>query len=90
MVCSFDLSGNGCCRERWSNQARYVWNKSSGMSGIFISKLRQAKTSITIIMWRCLKRLPERGRIGIFNRSYYEETLVVRVHEEILEKAKTS
>jgi len=35
-------------------------------------------------LWRCLKCLPERGRIGIFNRSYYEETLVVRVHPEIL------
>ena len=39
-------------------------------------------------LWRCLKRLPERGRIGIFNRSYYEETLVVRVHRELLEKQK--
>ncbi len=38
--------------------------------------------------WRCLKRLPERGRIGIFNRSYYEETLVVRVHPEILENQR--
>jgi PPK2 family polyphosphate:nucleotide phosphotransferase len=36
-------------------------------------------------LWRCLKRLPERGRIGIFNRSYYEEVLVVRVHPAILE-----
>jgi PPK2 family polyphosphate:nucleotide phosphotransferase len=35
-------------------------------------------------MWRCTKELPERGRIGIFNRSYYEETLVVRVHPEFL------
>ena len=35
-------------------------------------------------MWRCLSRLPQRGRIGIFNRSYYEETLVVRVHPEAL------
>ena len=35
-------------------------------------------------LWRCAKRLPERGRIGIFNRSYYEETLVVRVHQEYL------
>ena len=35
-------------------------------------------------LWRCAKRLPERGRIGIFNRSYYEETLVVRVHPEYL------
>ncbi|MBM3971893.1 MAG: polyphosphate kinase 2 family protein [Planctomycetes bacterium] len=39
-------------------------------------------------LWRCLKCLPERGRIGIFNRSYYEETLVVRVHPEILKKQK--
>jgi len=39
-------------------------------------------------MWRCIKCLPERGRIGIFNRSYYEETLVVRVHCEFLEKQK--
>jgi len=35
-------------------------------------------------LWRCNKAVPERGRIGIFNRSYYEEVLVVRVHPEIL------
>lgn len=35
-------------------------------------------------LWRCMKALPERGRIGIFNRSYYEEVLVVRVHPEFL------
>ncbi|MBX2991281.1 MAG: polyphosphate kinase 2 family protein [Bacteroidetes bacterium] len=35
-------------------------------------------------MWRTTKALPERGRIGIFNRSYYEEVLIVRVHPEIL------
>ncbi|MGH8065979.1 MAG: polyphosphate kinase 2 family protein [Candidatus Entotheonellia bacterium] len=35
-------------------------------------------------LWRCMKALPERGRIGIFNRSYYEEVLVVRVHPELL------
>ena len=39
-------------------------------------------------LWRCTKSLPERGRIGIFNRSYYEETLVVRVHPELLHKQK--
>jgi PPK2 family polyphosphate:nucleotide phosphotransferase len=39
-------------------------------------------------LWRCLKALPERGRIGIFNRSYYEEVLVVRVHKELLERQK--
>jgi PPK2 family polyphosphate:nucleotide phosphotransferase len=39
-------------------------------------------------MWRSTVALPERGRIGIFNRSYYEECLVVRVHPEILAKQK--
>jgi PPK2 family polyphosphate:nucleotide phosphotransferase len=37
-------------------------------------------------MWRSLKVLPERGRVGVFNRSYYEEVLVVRVHPELLER----
>ena len=36
-------------------------------------------------LWRSMKQTPERGRIGIFNRSYYEEVLVVRVHPEILQ-----
>ena len=36
-------------------------------------------------LWRCAKNLPERGRIGIFNRSHYEEVLVVRVHPQILQ-----
>jgi len=35
-------------------------------------------------LWRCIRHLPERGRIGIFNRSYYEEVLVVRVHKDLL------
>jgi PPK2 family polyphosphate:nucleotide phosphotransferase len=39
-------------------------------------------------LWRSMKALPERGRIGIFNRSYYEEVLIVRVHQEILESEK--
>ena len=40
-------------------------------------------------LWRCMKRVPERGRIGIFNRSYYEEVLVVRVHEALLEAQRS-
>ena len=36
-------------------------------------------------LWRCQKNLPERGKIGIFNRSHYEEVLVVRVHPQILQ-----
>ena len=39
-------------------------------------------------LWRCAKNLPERGRIGIFNRSYYEEVLVVRVHPEFLARQR--
>ena len=38
------------------------------------------------LLWRAASRIPERGRIGIFNRSYYEEVLVVRVHQEFLTK----
>jgi PPK2 family polyphosphate:nucleotide phosphotransferase len=39
-------------------------------------------------LWRCMRVLPERGKIGIFNRSYYEEVLVVRVHPEMLADEK--
>jgi PPK2 family polyphosphate:nucleotide phosphotransferase len=39
-------------------------------------------------LWRCMKCLPNRGHIGIFNRSYYEETLVVRVHPEFMAKQR--
>ena len=39
-------------------------------------------------LWRCLSRLPPRGKIGIFNRSYYEEVLVVRVHPELLDNQR--
>jgi PPK2 family polyphosphate:nucleotide phosphotransferase len=39
-------------------------------------------------LWRCNKQLPERGRIGIFNRSYYEDVLVLRVHPQILASQK--
>jgi PPK2 family polyphosphate:nucleotide phosphotransferase len=39
-------------------------------------------------LWRCSRNLPERGRIGIFNRSYYEEVLVLRVHRELLAAQK--
>lgn len=39
-------------------------------------------------LWRCIKVMPEKGKIGIFNRSYYEEVLVVRVHPQFLEKQR--
>jgi len=55
---------------------------------VFSFKAPSAEELDHDFLWRCAKRLPERGRIGIFNRSYYEETLVVRVHPELLEKQK--
>ena len=54
--------------------------------GVQVSSFKQptAEELDHDFMWRCLKQLPERGRIGIFNRSYYEEVLIVRVHRPIL------
>jgi len=53
---------------------------------VFTFKAPSAEELDHDFMWRSLKVLPERGRIGVFNRSYYEEVLVVRVHPELLEK----
>jgi PPK2 family polyphosphate:nucleotide phosphotransferase len=53
---------------------------------VFSFKAPSAEELDHDFLWRCWKRLPERGHIGIFNRSYYEETLIVRVHPELLER----
>jgi len=55
---------------------------------VFSFKAPSAEELDHDFLWRTSKRLPERGRIGIFNRSYYEEVLVVRVHPEFLEAQK--
>ncbi|MBF2099205.1 MAG: polyphosphate kinase 2 family protein [Gloeomargaritaceae cyanobacterium C42_A2020_066] len=52
---------------------------------VFSFKVPSAEELDHDYLWRYAKSLPERGRIGIFNRSYYEEVLVVRVHPELLE-----
>lgn len=57
---------------------------------VFSFKVPSAEELDHDYLWRYAKDLPERGRIGIFNRSYYEEVLVVRVHPEILEKQQLS
>jgi PPK2 family polyphosphate:nucleotide phosphotransferase len=51
---------------------------------VFSFKHPSAEDLDHTFLWRCTKVLPERGRIGIFNRSYYEEVLIVKVHPEIL------
>lgn len=53
---------------------------------VFSFKAPSAEELDHDFLWRCMQRAPERGRIGLFNRSYYEEVLVVRVHPELLEK----
>lgn len=55
---------------------------------VFSFKVPSAEELDHDYLWRYAKALPERGRIGIFNRSYYEETLVVRVHPELLEQQR--
>jgi len=55
---------------------------------VFSFKVPSAEDLDHDYMWRYARNLPERGRIGIFNRSYYEEALVVRVHEEILARQR--
>ncbi len=53
---------------------------------VFSFKAPSAEELDHDFLWRCMQRVPERGRIGLFNRSYYEEVLIVRVHPEFLEK----
>ena len=55
---------------------------------VFSFKAPSAEDLDHDFLWRCSKDMPERGRIGIFNRSYYEEVLVVRVHSNLLEKQR--
>jgi len=55
---------------------------------VFAFKAPSAEELDHNFLWRYMRALPERGRIGIFNRSYYEDVLVVRVHPEMLERQK--
>jgi PPK2 family polyphosphate:nucleotide phosphotransferase len=55
---------------------------------VFSFKVPSAEELNHDYLWRYTKALPERGRIGIFNRSYYEEVLVTRVHPELIERQK--
>ena len=82
-----DLPGDG--RGRKDSTIKHVM---SGVNpqGCQVSSFKQPSSEELDhdFMWRYTRHLPERGRIGIFNRSYYEEVLVVRVHPEILEGQK--
>ena len=83
---------SGCCRglPRWCAMDGTIKHVMSGVNPqgcqVYSFKAPSAEDLDHDFLWRCIKYVPERGRIGIFNRSYYEETLVVRVHPEFLEK----
>lgn len=98
-----DLQEKLYAHDRWSVLLIFQGMDAAGkdsavehvMSGInpqgcqvFSFKQPSSKELDHDFMWRTSKCVPERGRIGIFNRSYYEELLVVRVHPEILEKQR--
>ena len=81
------LQGDGCGRQGRHHQARDGGHQSAGLRGAFVqaAERRGARPRFSLAL---RQRLPERGRIGIFNRSYYEEVLVARVHPEILAREK--
>ena len=81
------LPGDGRGRQGRHDQARDVRREPAGLPGAPF-KAPSAEELDHDFLWRCMKHLPERGRIGIFNRSYYEEVLVVRVHPEFLAGAE--
>ena len=68
--------GDGCCRERWGDRTRNVRRQSAGLPGVFVQGAVELELQHDFL-WRTACNLPERGHIGIFNRSYYEEVLVV-------------
>ena len=98
-----DFQGKLYAEDRWSLllifQGMDAAGKDSAIKSIFdgvnpqgceVASFKQPSTLELDhdFMWRAMIKLPERGRIGIFNRSYYEECLVVRVHREALLKEK--
>jgi PPK2 family polyphosphate:nucleotide phosphotransferase len=98
-----DFQGKLYAQDRWSLllifQGMDAAGKDSAIKSVFDGinpqgcqvysfKAPSAQELDHDFMWRTSVSLPERGRIGIFNRSYYEEVLVVRVHPEILAKQK--
>lgn len=98
-----DLQGKLYAHDRWSMLAMFQAMDAAGKDGVIkhvmtginpqgcqvhAFKAPSAEELDHDFLWRAGKALPERGRIGIFNRSHYEEVLVVRVHPEFLDKQR--
>jgi PPK2 family polyphosphate:nucleotide phosphotransferase len=98
-----DVQARLYAQDRWSVLAMFQAMDAAGKDGtikhvtsgidptgmqVYSFKAPSSEELDHDFMWRCMKSLPERGRIGIFNRSYYEEVLVVRVHPEYLQNQR--
>lgn len=98
-----DLQGKLYAQDRWAILLIFQAMDAAGKDGVikhvmsgvnpqgcqvYSFKQPSAEEIDHDFLWRTNKCIPERGRIGIFNRSYYEEVLVVRVHKELLEREK--
>ncbi len=83
MVGAGGAAGDGCGRQGRRDQARDERHQSAGLRGAFVQGAERRRTRPRLPVAGRM-RLPSRGRIGIFNRSHYEEVLVVRVHQEFL------
>lgn len=70
------LSADGRRRQGWHDPACHVRRESSGLAGVQFQEALSQELDHNFL-WRFMKSLPGRGRIGIFNRSYYEDVLVV-------------
>ena len=81
-------AGDGRRRQGQRHQARDERHQSAGLSRCIPSSSRARRSWHHDFLWRVGQRLPASGRIGIFNRSHYEEVLTVRVHRELLERQK--
>jgi PPK2 family polyphosphate:nucleotide phosphotransferase len=105
IACLQDLQGKLYAQDRWALLLIFQGMDAAGKDGtvkhvmsgvnpegcdVHSFKLPSENELQHDFLWRTNQRLPERGHIGIFNRSYYEEVLVVRVHPKVLENEKLS
>ena len=83
-----NFSGDGCGGEGWDDQARDVGGEPAGRGGNVVQGADRGGVESRIFVENLANMRRRAGRIGIFNRSYYEEVLVVRVHPEVLANEK--
>ncbi len=75
-------------QDKWALLLIFQAMDAAGKCQVYSFKSPSADDLDHDYLWRCMKVLPNRGHIGIFNRSYYEEVLVVRVHPEFLSRQR--